>query len=67
MKASTKIVIGLTAAAVVGLMVYNMRRRNTCKMLNEVSNEGYETAPDVLFPNKGKRGARQHYGPVLPE
>jgi hypothetical protein len=67
MKTTTKIVIGITAATVVALAIYKTRRRNTCKMLNEVSNEGYETAPDVLFPNKGKRGAKQHYGPVLPE
>ena len=67
MKTSTKIVIGITVAAIVSLVIYKKRRRNTCYMLNEVSNEGYETAPDVLFPNKGKRGAKQHYGPVLPE
>ena len=67
MKTSTKLVIGISAAAVVGLILYSYRRKNTCDMLNEVSNEGYETAPDVLFPNKGKRGSRLHYGPVLPE
>jgi hypothetical protein len=67
MKTSTKIVIGISAVAVVGLMIYSYRRKKTCNMLIEVSNEGYETAPDVLFPNKGKRGSKLHYGPVLPE
>ncbi len=67
MKTSAKIVIGISAAAIVGLMLYSYRRKKTCNMLNEVSNEGYETAADVLFPNNGKRGSRLHYGPVLPE
>lgn len=55
----------LAAIGTAALTVYLIRRKNTRKMLTHISNEGYETAPDILFP--GKRGSSKlHYGPVLP-
>lgn len=66
MKTQNKILFGLAAAAVVGLVVYAIRRKNTKRMLKDIAEEGYETAHDVLFPNKRKRDPRLQYGPVIP-
>jgi len=71
MKLSTKLIISITATAAVatatGLLISNVRtkKRNKC-MLNAVSNEGYETAGDILFPEKEGPDKGLHYGPVLP-
>ncbi len=67
MKTRDKIILGVAAAAAVGLIVYAKRRHNTKKMLTQISDEGYETAHDVLFPSKEKRDKKLQYGPVLPE
>ncbi len=66
MKRSTKIVFGISAVAVAGLIVYAANGIKTRKMLEQVSNEGYETAHDILYPQKGKRGRKLRIGPVLP-
>jgi hypothetical protein len=52
--------------AITGLVIYRIRSRNTGEMLSKVSEEGYETAHDVLFPTKSKRGKNLQYGPVIP-
>jgi hypothetical protein len=67
MKTSDKIVMGLVSVAVLGFVIYSIRRQKTKEMLRKVSNEGYETAHDVLFPNKTDRLSNLRYGPVLPE
>jgi len=66
MKTRNKILFGLSVAAIVGLIVYVIRKKNTKKMLNQIADEGYETAHDILFPNKEKRDSRLQYGPVIP-
>lgn len=66
MKTSTKITGGLAAVVVVGIIIYKVRRRNTRTMLQAIAAEGYETAQDILYPKKGKRRGKLHYGPVLP-
>ncbi|MDB5197850.1 MAG: hypothetical protein JWP88_2221 [Flaviaesturariibacter sp.] len=66
MKTSTKIWGGLALAAVTGIIIYKIRRRNTRDMLQAISAEGYETAQDILYPKKGRRWGKLHYGPVLP-
>ncbi len=66
MKKTIKILAGITAVAIVGMVIYRKRSRNTGNMLKQVSDEGYETAHDVLFPTKSKRGRDLRYGPVLP-
>ncbi len=66
MKTSNKILLGVAAIAVAGLVVYAVKRKKTHRMLDQIAEEGYETAPDVLFPNKEKRDRKLQYGPVLP-
>ena len=66
MKASHKILYSAVAIACTGLLVYALRTSNTKRRKRRVSNEGYEIAADMLFPNTGRRFKKLHYGPVLP-
>ncbi|RYY48000.1 MAG: hypothetical protein EOO06_11480 [Chitinophagaceae bacterium] len=69
MKTSTKTMIGVAALAAVGLAIYVLtreKRQESCDRLAHVADEGYETAHDVLYPNKYKP-SRLQYGPVLPK
>lgn len=67
MKKSDKILVAVAAGFLAGLIVYAARRYKERHMLSQVANEGYETAHDVLFPNRTQMGKKLHYGPVLPE
>jgi hypothetical protein len=64
MKKISKVLIGLFLLTGVGIFV--MRKINTRRKLEQVADNGYETAQDVLFPGKGIRSKKLHYGPVLP-
>ncbi len=66
MKKTLRILVGLTAVAVVGIVIYRKRSKNTVEMLERVADEGYETAHDVMYPRHSKRGKNLQYGPVLP-
>ena len=67
MKTRNKIMLATAAIAVTGLLVYAAsRHKKTKRMLTEIADEGYETAPDVMFPGKDKRNSKLQYGPVLP-
>jgi len=66
MKNNTKIAIILAAIGTASITVYLIRRKNRQHMLAEVANEGYETAPDILFPDKAV-SSNLHYGPVIPQ
>ncbi len=67
MKTRNKIIFATAALAVVGLLVYTTRRHKKTKhMLSEISDEGYETASDVLYPSKERRTSKVKYGPILP-
>ena len=57
---------GLTMVSILSVYIFRKRSKNTGYMLRRVSDEGYETAHDVLFPHKSKRGKNLRYGPVLP-
>lgn len=56
----------LAALGAAALTAYFVRRMDTKRMLAQVSDEGYETAPDILFPDKEVNG-NLHYGPVIPQ
>ena len=66
MKASHKILYSTAVIACTGLLIYAVRISNTKRRKRRVSNEGYETAADMLFPKTGRRFKKLHYGPVLP-
>ena len=66
MKTRNKVLFGAAAIAVAGLVIYASNRKKTDHMLKQIADEGYETAHDVLFPDKEKRNKKLQYGPVLP-
>ena len=67
MKTTNKIILATTTVAVAGLLIYAAtRHKKTKRMLTEIADEGYETAPDVMFPGKVKSNSKLQYGPVIP-
>lgn len=58
MNKNNKIYIGIALAATAGLLVlltFKKKKQTKQRRLSRVSDEGYETAHDVLFPLKIKR------------
>ncbi len=66
MKNSFKITFALAAIGTAAFMLYTMRRINAKRMIEKVSDEGYETAQDILFPGKKITETKLHFGPVFP-
>ena len=67
MKPSLKIVVAVAAVSVVAIaLAYTARNGRQGQILSEVSDHGYETAFDILFPRSRQGGSNLHYGPVLP-
>ncbi len=66
MKKRRNVLFVLICITIAGLFFSSARRRQSDKMLSNISNEGYETAPDILFPEKMSLGKKLHLGPVLP-
>jgi hypothetical protein len=65
MKATTKLLLAIGAAAATGLIIYAVRRyqrHETDKRLDQVADEGYETAHDILFPDRSQRRRKLQYG-----
>ena len=68
MKLSQKMALVLAVITAAGVIVYiRNRRADTKLMLNKISDEGYETANDVLFPGKNIQAKHLRYGPVIPD
>ncbi|MDB5202162.1 MAG: hypothetical protein JWQ27_1571 [Ferruginibacter sp.] len=60
----------MAAAAIATIaVIYKTRRRNTLMRLEHTADEGYETAHDILYPDKLTRWrtGKLRYGPVLPQ
>lgn len=68
MKKKNALLFGLAAVAVAGLVAYayTRSRKKKNEMAGHASDEGYETAHDVLFPENGKRDRKLKFGPVIP-
>lgn len=61
------LLVAAAVGAAAGILVYLVRRVKEHKILTKVSDEGYETAHEVLYPQKKQMKGKLHYGPVLPE
>lgn len=62
MKATTtKLLLAIGAAAATGFLIYSFRRHRTNQRLEKVSDEGYETAHDILFPDRSHRKRKLQY------
>ena len=66
MKLPAKIALGIAAVAAAGIIVCLSKRSATKRMLNQIADEGYETAHDILFPGKKIQAKHLRYGPVIP-
>ena len=66
MRFSTIVYLGLATLAVAVALQYRDQRKKKCgNILTEISDQGYETAHDILYP-RSQGGSRLHYGPVIP-
>ena len=58
MKATTKLLAGVGLLAIAGFIIYTSRRRKSNRVKEytsrQVAEHGYETAHDILFPQKKK-------------
>jgi hypothetical protein len=66
MKNTSKIVVALAVVGVAAIVVTVARKVNTRRILTKISDEGYETAQDILYPDRNDQGSQLRYGPVLP-
>lgn len=66
MKNERTLLLFLAAAGAAFATLYIIRKKNERKMLASIAEEGYETAPDILFPRK-RTNDKLHYGPVIPK
>jgi hypothetical protein len=48
------------------LLLLRKRNEEGQEMVKQVSDEGYETAHDILYPGKQHRSRHLRFGPVLP-
>ncbi|HET6993704.1 MAG TPA: hypothetical protein VFI06_01920 [Chitinophagaceae bacterium] len=65
MKKFLQVMTGVVVLA--GIGVWLIRKINTGRTLDQVADNGYETAHDVLFPKKNIRSRKVRYGPVHPD
>jgi hypothetical protein len=60
-----KIIAGISLLTLTGVIIYLWRRQRTHAVnqlkAEQVAEEGYETAHDVLFPNRTRRIKRHRY------
>ena len=49
-----KIAIGVASTLAIGFLVYQIRKTNFERKLVNISDAGYETAFDILYPQKTK-------------
>lgn len=67
MKKNTALLLAGATVLITGYLLYSSRRyKDQHKRARKVSDEGYETAHDILFPGK-KKSEKLQYGPVLPK
>ncbi len=65
MKKMTKVFI--LAAVATPLIIYTIRRIQSHKMRGKIADEGFETATDILYPDKKRTFSKYRVGPVLPQ
>ena len=66
MKKKNVVFLGFAAATAVIAAVLVTKAVKHSRRLNNIADEGYETAADILYPETGTRTRRVHYGPVVP-
>jgi len=56
----------LTVAATGLLALYIIRRIESRNMRKKISSEGFETATDVLYPDRRRSFSKYRIGPIIP-
>ena len=67
MKISTKTMLGIAAITAIGIALLLGTKKSKKINLDQIADEGYETAHDILYPKQFGREKKLQYGPVLPE
>jgi hypothetical protein len=67
MKISTKNMLGIAAISALGIALMIGTKKSKKINLDQIADEGYETAHDILYPKQFGREKKLQYGPVLPE
>ena len=57
----------LTVAAAGLVAIYLIRRIESRNMRRKISSEGFETATDVLYPDRRRSFRKYRIGPILPQ
>lgn len=66
MKKKNVVLLGFAAATAVIAAILVTKAVKHSNRLNNIADEGYETAADILYPEIGTRRRKVHYGPVVP-
>ena len=61
-----KAVTLLTVAAAGIAVIYLIRRMESRNMRRKIASEGFETATDVLYPDRRRSFRKYRIGPILP-
>lgn len=67
MKISTKTMLGIAAITALSVAFILGTKKSKKVNLDQIADEGYETAHDILYPKHFSREKKLRYGPVLPE
>jgi hypothetical protein len=67
MKISTKTILGIAAITALGIAFMLGTKKLKKINLDQIADEGYETAHDILYPKQFSGENKLRYGPVLPE
>lgn len=64
----TFVLLGVATTAATGI-ICQIRRKNMMARLLDAANEGYETAHDIIYPDKSdiNRPRDLKYGPYIPK
>ena len=57
----------LTVAAAGIVAIYILRRVESRNMRRKIASEGFETATDVLYPDRRRSFSKYRIGPILPQ
>jgi hypothetical protein len=67
MRTTITLILGAASVVLAAVLIRSIRRKMAGQMQEAIADEGYETAPDILYPRRGRHhGDQWHYGPVLP-
>lgn len=67
MKITTKTMLGIAAITALSIAFILGTKKSKKVNLDQIAEEGYETAHDILYPKQFSREKKLRYGPVLPE